>query len=193
MNPQTAAVDRVNRLVLTVLGAALLALAVVGLVASAGGFGRRVADAPLYGRVPRGWFETNGWALWLVALFGVLVALLALRWLLAQVHSERVTRLDLERDLAEGRTLLGGGALTSAVVADVETLPGVRRAGASLLGTSRPWLRLTVDLDERADIAEVRRRLETGSVPRLRRVLGEEHFPVEALLRLPASTRATVL
>lgn len=123
-------VDTANRTVLALLGLLLLGGGAVGLAASFGSFGD---PPPVLPGTARRFEDQQPWFWWAVAGVCLLVALLALRWLLAQLHTDRVTRLDLTRDDREGRTVVHAGALTAAVEEEAQSLRGVVGASARLV------------------------------------------------------------
>jgi hypothetical protein len=180
-----APADRLNRVVVALLGLLLLAAGVATLVRSFGGLGHRLAHEPLLTRADSRFAHRNaGWFWPGVAVVALLVALLALRWLLAQLRSDRVARVELERDVRRGRTTLHAPAVTAAVCEEIESYRGVRSARARLLhDPTRPDLVLTIELDERADIGETRRRIETDAVAHTRQALGLADLPTRVVLR----------
>jgi hypothetical protein len=160
---QTA--SRLNRTWLTILGVLLLlsGAAVVLL-----GLGRA---APLVGRLGLGWtpprpdrhlagseataaFGQTGVVL-LTAAVALLVALLALLWLVAQVPRTNAAKpFRLHDDARTGLTRVDADVLTRAVETQVKTLPGVTAASAVIRGTAaRPDLTLRVTADDRTDVA----------------------------------------
>lgn len=185
-------VDRVNRGVLALLGLLLLGLGAAGLALSLGGFGGDLADSPVVPDAVRAFAAETPWFWWAVAGVCLLVALLALRWLLVQLRTSTVSRLDLTTDPRDGITTLHAGALTAAVEDAATAIRGVHRAGARLHDEHGDRLHLAVDLTEHADIADVRAELETRLVPDLRRAAGTD-LPVDIDLhpgRARSSTRA---
>lgn len=183
-------VNAANRTVLTVLGLFLLAAGVVGLIVSLGGYGAARSTGPVLPEQVRSFAAEQPWFWWAVAAGCGVVALLALRWLLAQLSTDRVGHLDLTEDDREGLTTLHAGAVTAAVEAEVRAVRGVSGASAHLRGQGRQRLALTVDLTDRADIAEVRRHLEEETVPHLRQALDDPAFGVEIELR-PGAREST--
>ena len=179
-------VDTANRTVLTLLGLLLLGGGAVGLAASSGAFGDPPPVLPVSARR----FEDDQpWFWWAVAGAGLLIALLALRWLLAQLHTDRLSRLDLTRDDREGRTVVHAGALTDAVEDEATALRGVSGASAHLRDSRGRRLSLTVDLSDHADIAEVRDTLEGRVVSHARQAVDDPDLPVDIELR-PDRVRA---
>lgn len=173
-----------NRALITLIGAALAA---AGLAVVALGVGllapdqrrRPVIDTPVDDFV-----ADHAWFWPVVAVAAAIVALLSLRWLLAQVTSNRVHSLALEEDDDQGRTRLRSDALTQALVREIEGYRGVDRAQAHLSGSStEPRLTLQVALDGRADVAEVHRRVSDDAVAHARGALSVDALPTRLELR----------
>lgn len=179
MNPR---VDRLNRLVLGLLGLLVSGAGGLGLAAGAGAFpGHR--DPEIFPGSVRTYARTTNWFWWAVAGACLIMALLALRWLLDQLRTERASRLDLTTDSREGVTMVHAGAITDAVAEEAEGLRGVTRASAGLLDRHGTKLTLTVDLADFADIAAVRNGLEGSVVAHARQVVDDSTLPVEIELR----------
>jgi hypothetical protein len=176
-------VNATNRTGLVLVGLLLAAAGVLGLVLSYGGFGAEQTGRPV---LPVAWRErlaADPWWWWVLAGVALLVALLGLSWLLAQLRTDRVGRLELPPGGRDGRTVLHAGALCDAVAADARTVAGVGGASARLSGERRHRLQLIVDLTDRADVAEVWRDLSEQTVPRARRVAGDPGLPIDVELR----------
>ena len=184
----TGRIDRINRIVLTLLGIVVLGAGVAGLLVGAGVFGSSAAHTALVTDATRSYAHRNaGWYWGAFAGSAVLVAVLALWWLIAQSGSSRVASLQLEIDRSRGTTRLLGTALTAAVEDDVAAYHDVENATARLLGSSRePILRLDVAIAESADIPALRLRLETEAIPRARQAASVHDLPV--WLRLDIAT-----
>lgn len=179
----TRRVDAANRAALTLIGLLMLAAAGLGLAASFGAFGAtRAADVVLPQSVRR-FAAGTGWFWWAVAAACLLLALIGLRWLLAQLQVDRVTRLDLTTDDRDGLTTVHGGALTDAVQNEVRGIRGVTGTSAHLRSDARRRLVVAVELADYADIAEVRRELENRTVANVRQALDAPDFPVHIELR----------
>lgn len=174
-----APADRLNRVLVALIGLLLLSAGVLTLVRSFGGFGARLADDPLLTQAQTRFVEDSSpWSWIVVAVVGVLVALLALRWLLAQLRTDRIGTLDLEPDPRKGATTLHATAVTTALREEIESYRGVTSARARLLHDARhPDLVLSVDLDARADVAATRARIETTAVAHARQALGLTDLP----------------
>ncbi len=183
----SARVNRVNRSVLALLGLLLLAAGGLGLALSFGAFGS--GERPLLPQPVRDFARDQPWFWWAVAGVCLLLALPGLRWLLAQLRTDRVSRLDLTTDDRDGLTTVHAGALTNAVEAEVEGLRGVSGASASLLERGGRRLVLAVDLAEYADIAEVRQTTEDRVVGHARQAIDDPDLLVDVELR-PGRARA---
>lgn len=179
-------VDTANRAVLALLGLLLLGGGAVGLAAGSGAFGD---PPPVLPESARRFEDQQPWFWWALAGGCLLVALLALRWVLAQLHTDRVGRLDLTRDDREGRTVVHAGALTDAVEAEVQGLRGVTGASARLLDRGGRRLTLTVDLAEYADIAELRQTVEDRVLGHARQAIDDPDLRADIELR-PGRTRS---
>jgi hypothetical protein len=177
--------DRVNRVLLLLVGLVLLAAGAAAASTALGAFGESVTDrAVLDGETDR-YIRDHSWIWWALAGLCFLLAILALRWLVAQLTSHRVRRVVLQHDRSEGHTVVRSSALSSAVEDDVEAFHGVRRARLELFGEqTAPAARLVVDVEDRADLSELRERIAHEAVPSLRRCLDSPSLPVHALLRL---------
>ena len=186
-----APADRLNRVLLALLGLLLLAAGVLTLVRSFGGLGSSLADDPVLGAPQERLFQDySPWAWIGVAVVAGLLALLALRWLLAQLRTDRAGDLELETDDRRGSTTLHPGAVTAAVCEEVESYRGVRAASARLLHDARhPELVLQVDLEARADIAQTRERVENEAVAHVRQALELAQLRTRLVLRPTARER----
>lgn len=181
-------VNGVNRTVEALLGAVLLAAGALGLAVSFDALGD--GESPLLPGAMRDLAQQQPWFWWAVAAVCVLLALLGLRWLVAQLSTDRIGRLDLTTDGREGLTTVHSRALADAVEAEVEALRGVGSASATVIDRGGRRLALTVDLTEYADIAEIRRTLEERTVSNARQAVDDPDLPVEIELR-PGRARSS--
>jgi hypothetical protein len=180
-------VNAVNRTVTGLLGLVLLAAGGLGLAVSFGAFGN--GRQPLLPQAMRDYATNQPWFWWAVAAVCLLLALLGLRWLLAQLQTDRLSRLDLTTDERDGQTTVHTGAVTDAVEAEVKSLRGVAGASAHLLDRRGQRLTLAVDLADYADIAEIRQTLEDRIVGHARQAIDDPDLPVDIELR-PSKTRS---
>lgn len=180
---------RLNRGLLAVLG---IVLVVVGLGALAVSLGRLPLldpTAPLV--TPPS--PAPGWLPWAGTAAGVVVGLLALRWLVAQARRRpRAATWELPRDrsgpegpTAAGRTRIGSSAALEPLLDELESLATINRARGRLLGdAARPDLLLEVTLTDDADPAAVRAHVDEQALPRLRTALDLGALPTRLLLRV---------
>ncbi len=185
---------RLDRSVLTLLGLMLTAIGVLALLVGFGVFGSRLRHKPILDNYLSAFVGRNGPWLWpVIAVVVVLLALLALRWLIAQLTPTATGDLQLERPSRDGYTELAGSALTSAVTSEIQSYRGVAGARVRLVGdTTDPELRLRVQLDSTADVAALRRRIETDAINHARQALDQPQLPVRLDLILTEKKAARV-
>ena len=174
--------DRTNRIVLVLFALALLGAGVAGALAGFGGFGEAIKHQLLVSDQVVNYFGRHGDWLWpVIAVGAAILALLALRWLLALLFStDRSGDLPLTGDRSAGRTTLSAAALTGAVASEVGGYPGVHSARARLIGDPQaPTLVLTATVEERADLPGLRRRIEGNAVRHARQALDNPELPVQ--------------
>ncbi len=185
-------IDRVNRTLLALIGLLLLLAGVAALALGFDWFGR-TARTPVIPAAFSTFIDNNPWYWWAVAVLCILVALLMLRWIIAQLHTSRLTQLHVEPDRRDGETVLQAGAIADAVEHEVEGFLGVSGASMRLLGTpSNHRHELTVVLDERADIDAVRSRLSRQTVPNFRQALGFDNPRLDICLVLASRKRRRI-
>ncbi|MFD0688342.1 alkaline shock response membrane anchor protein AmaP [Actinomadura fibrosa] len=179
-----------NRTGLVLLG---LVLAVAGAAALARGlglFGDGRASAPVLGAGTHRFADGHGWFWPAVVAAAVVLALLGLGWLSAQRRAPKLPGLTLEPDASAGATHLSAKAVTSALESEIEEYPGVQSARARLLGSSRrPKVRLNVAYSRRADLADLRHRIDEEALRRLCGALERDSVPTVVRLRLVAADR----
>lgn len=190
----TNRVDRVNQVVIALLGLLCLATGVLALLMTSDVFGEHVARIPLLPHSVRSFAHRDQDWFWPAVGAATGVAVLAsLWWLFAQLGTATAGSVELEPDPAAGRTRLRPGALTGAVSDEVEAFAGVRQADATLYGDGRdPLLRLDVVLADGADLPAVRGRIEDTAVAHARRATGRPDLPVWLRLRPASGHRRTV-
>lgn len=171
---------RLDRFLLLLLGLLLTAAGVVGLLVGFGVFGTALRNRPVLDNLVGRFFGDNGLWLWpVIAVAGLLLGYLALRWLIAQLRPTGVGSLPLEPRSGTGHTDLLAAAVTDAVTDEIGGYRGVAGVSARLVGDELdPELRLRVQLDSRADIAGLRQRIETGAIMRVRQALDGPQLPV---------------
>lgn len=177
----------VNRVVLTVLGLLLLAAGGLGLALGLGAFGESLADNPLLPEQVATFADGRPWFWWAIAGALLVIAVLALLWLLTQLRTDRMSRLDLTTNAQDGYTMLHASALTNAVEDEALGIPGVTNASGSVREHRGKHLFLRVVHADSADIDAIRTRLENEVVAHLREGVGDPQFPVTIELRPNAS------
>ena len=178
----------INRIALAVLGLLLVAAGGLGLALSAGVFGAWRATYPVLAPEVSTFPDGHPWFWWAVAGALLLIAVLALLWLLAQLKTDRTSRLDRTTNARDGYTTLHARALTDAIEDEALGITGVTGASANVHEHGGQHVFLRVDLADSANIAEVRTRLEDEVVAHLREGVGDPGFPVTIQLRPAAST-----
>ena len=186
--------DRVNRVLLVLLGLLLLATGGVAVATALGAFGEAISERAVLDRESDDYLRENPWIWWAVAGVCLLVAILALRWLFAQFTTNRVGRVVLQRGRPDGDTVVRGAAVSSAMEEDVQAFHGVRSARVQLHGDqTAPTARLVVGVEDRADLAALRQRIEHEAVPSLRQCLDAPSLPVHVRLQLSGGRAKRVL
>lgn len=170
---------RLNRTLLLLLGVLLLVAgtAVLGLATGtlAGVLpGLPAADSPVLPESAFGYLVDQPWVPYAVAALGLLVALLALRWLLAQLPRRSGTgRISLGEETGRGATRLDASTVADAVEHDVTGYAGVRSAHAAVTGgRSQTTLTLSLVVDPGTDVRALRDRVRDHAQTRLARALG---------------------
>lgn len=181
---------RLNRAVLATIGVVLLVAGVLAVAIQTGLFTPVNRDATL---VP-GTALPPPWVYYVVAAGAIVVALLAFRWLVAQlVHAPKTQTWQLEEDVAQGRTDLAASTAVTPFTSELTTCPGVHSAHATLAGDHRaPTLALVVSAEQDGDLDRIREHLDTHALPRLRRALDLETLPVTIEFRFSTKAGARV-
>lgn len=169
--------DRLDRLVLTTLGALLTAAAAYGLARSAGMLGDRAADDPLLLPSVRRFVGDHQLLFWLgAAVLALLVAWLGYRWLKAQFPASKTVRElhfdDRPADAPTGSVRVDAAAATRALENDLQSHADVRSAKARLLrDRPTPDVELRVGVADEADIPALARWVEQEALGRLAQAL----------------------
>ena len=174
--------DRTNRVLLLLLALLLIIAGVAAGAASIGAFGTATRHSSLIANPAGHFIGTQGDWLWpAAAAAAAILALLALRWLLALlVSTDRAGDLPITPGGSAGRTTLAARALTEAVAEEVESYRGVSSARARLLGDpADPKLVVTAVLEETADLAALRQRIEASALAHARSAVGSPSLPAQ--------------
>jgi len=196
MSARTA---RGNRLGLGITGSALLIGGRYACARSLGAFGS-ARSAPIYTERVANWIHLQQSWLWIaVAVVAIMVAVLALRWLIVQLRTERLAQIALDADggidpgNGAGPTDLPSAALTAAVGQEIDGYPGVRAVKVHMAGKpDQPELRVEVTIDPGVDPARIRARIADEALTHVRTALDSPRLPTQilfAVARPPRSVR----
>lgn len=123
---------------------------------------------------------------------GIVLFTLGLWWVARSVRPERRPDLVLDPSPAAGLTVTAG-ALSGAIRADAESVPGVDRARVRMVGSAvNPALRISLWLEQGADLRAVWDDLDTRVLARARDALGVEHLPTAVRIELDSTGRQRV-
>lgn len=159
---------RLNRAWLAVLGLLLLLVGAIGLGVQLQLGARLLPGLALTWPAPgnpllgdAGWLDAP-WLPVVVAVLGVVLALLAVLWLIAQVPRRDAAKpFRLHDSAADGLTRCSPEVVTDAVESQVGAMPGVRSASAVLRGSAtHPDLTLRVAVSDDADLPRLLRALD---------------------------------
>lgn len=178
---------RGNRWGLAAIGVLLLVIGAIAFAVGQGLFGA-VADRTLLDE-PVGPLLRHPWAPYVAVAVAVAAGFLALRWLLAQILADTVSKVRLDRT-SEGVTDLSTSAAHGALEQEVTGYEGVRRARARLTESStRPRLHLALTLDDDADVARVWRRVRDEALANLRCALELDGLPAVVRMKMTAPAK----
>ena len=184
--------DDLNRLVVSILALALIAVAVSGLGRAGGWFGPDDSDESLLLPSVSSFVERHDNWFWAAATAGaILLAALALGWLFVQLRLPRSPNGDFVSSGPEGATRTSGDGLAEALEADVlASVDEVRHASARVTGDAEDAdVDLRLELDDNADVPLVRQRIETEVLPRFERAASLERTTTLLDLRLQPAVR----
>lgn len=143
----------IDRVLVLLLALGLIAAGVVAALWQSG----RVSQ--LNGTITAPWLSTAAaarWWPWAVGAVGVVLVILALRWIAAHISGSKVRDVRLPGSTTAGRLTVDLGALATAAATSVQDTPGVRSAtGKALDDRGQRTLALTVTIDPHADLATV--------------------------------------
>lgn len=182
---------RLNRTLLAFFGLVLIAAGAFTLLTHFG----RLTVLRRESALVAGTGQPPAWTLYVAAAVAVVLGLLVLRWLIAQLTRKPKTHTwRFETDPAAGRTELAAGTAIEPFVTEVSNYPGVHAAHATLAGTrDTPAVALVISAEQDGDVTEIRRRVDTDGLPRLRQALDLDTLPVTVEFRFTAKTGARAL
>lgn len=173
----------------------LLAL-LLGLVLVAIGAGAIVWQGGWYHRAPRSltapWLSSAtaaGWWPWAAGIGGLVLILLALRWLVAHLPYRRATAVKLAGSDRTGSLTADLAALAAAAATVLADTPGVRStSGTANTDRGQPTLTLTATIEPTADLAAVTTAAER-TVTQLAAALPDPDVAAQVRLRVARSAR----
>ncbi|MGI9093704.1 MAG: hypothetical protein ACR2FF_09795 [Mycobacteriales bacterium] len=185
--------NRLNRVLLVAIGTVVVLAGAGGVLLGRGVFGAATARRTVVDDdVARPFDQNASWLWWTIGGVSLVIALLALYWLLVQLRVERVTAVALP-PRPNGDSSVAATALTGAIRGQAEAVDGVVRARARLLRDRRdPELMLNVWLREGADLDAARRELEQVVVAQARESLGLPRLPTWLRIEFDAADRTRV-
>jgi len=184
--------DRLNRAVLIILAVAAIAVGIWGIGRAAGWFGDHQPDQPLLIPSVADYVARNAHWFWPVAAaVSVVICVLALAWLRAQLRLPRPASTDLVIQVADGQLRVQGDALADALRDDVTTsIESVQRASARVAGDNQELdVDLRVEVEEDADLNQVRGLIESEVLPRFSRAACVAQITTYLDLRLQPAGR----
>ena len=183
--------DGINRVLLGVIGLALVGTGAYGLARGAGAFGMAGDEPLLTSGLRRFTADNSGWFWWVAAGLALAGAGAGLAWIRTQFRAAAPAALPPYRS-ARGVTRVRPEAATAALVHDVERSEWVNSASARWADRDDyPHLDLRVEVADACDLGEARRHLEDVVLPRFRHALDQEDLVVRLDFELaPARARA---
>ncbi len=184
---------RLDRTLLTLLALLLLAGGVVALLVGTGVLGADRARRPVLDPIAVDFLRSYLLYARIAAIvLGVLLVAVGLWWALRSLRPEPKPDLVLD-DSAAGELTVTSSALADAIKADAISVQGVERARARLVGNEDdPALRLTLWLQQGADLRAVWEGLDQQVLSRARQALGLSRLPTAIRLELDAAERQRV-
>ncbi|RNL85742.1 alkaline shock response membrane anchor protein AmaP [Halostreptopolyspora alba] len=185
LGTRTRRAARANRWGLGILGVLLAGAGAASLAAGLGAFGAGTAESPLLGRAVLDWLG-QPWVPYAVVVLAVVVALVALWWLVSQGRSDTTGRLRVDEESTRGITEIPSAAVRDVLEDRAGRHPEVRRARARLTGSSyEPGVVLDLTVDADADATSLWRRLRDEELATLRGSLELDELP--AVIRMSMS------
>jgi hypothetical protein len=183
--------DRTNRIALTLFGLLVLLIGAAGLTASVGAFGKSFSHRTLFTNRVSTYTGHHGWVWYAAAAVCFVIAVLALRWILALlISTDRAGDIPIPVAMSDGTTILRPTAVIGALTREVSTYHGVDDAHGQIIGDGgAPELVLEVTARQGADLHALHQRIETEALAHARQALDKEDLPIR--LDLDVSRRKT--
>jgi len=174
--------DRTNRAVLILFGLLVLLVGAAGLTASVGVFGQSFSRRTLFANRASTYIGHHGSWVWPVAAaVGLLIALAALRWIVALlVSTDRAGDIPVPVASREGTTILQPTALTGALTREIGTYHGVEATRGRIIGdAAAPEIVLEVTASQSASLHALHQRIEAEALSHARQALGHTDLPIQ--------------
>jgi hypothetical protein len=183
--------DRTNRFALTLFGLLVLLIGAAGLAASVGAFGHSFSHRTLFANRVSIYVGHHSWIWYAAAAVCFVIALLALRWIVALVIStDRAGVIPIPVAMSDGTTVLQPAAIIGALTREVSTYHGVDNTHGRIIGDgAAPELVLEVTARQGADLHALYQRIEAEAFAHARQALDKESLPIK--LDLDVSRRNT--
>jgi hypothetical protein len=184
--------DRTNRFALTFFGLLVLLIGAAGLAASVGAFGHSFSHRTLFANRVSTYIGHHGEWVWPAAAgVSLVIALLALRWILAlMISTDRAGDIPIPVATSDGTTVLRPAAVTGALMREIGTYHGVDNAHGRIIGDgAAPEIVVEVTARQGADLHALYQRIEEEAFAHARQALDKESLPIK--LDLDVSRRST--
>lgn len=164
----TPRIDRINRVLLILVGALLVVIGVLALLQSGGVFGSVRAQSPVVSDPTAHWYGANGSWFWPSSgAIMLVVAGFCVWWVAAQIRTQGSARIELDRG-HKGTVTASATALADCVEVDAIAQPGIARARAKLSSFGEETrLHLTLWVEPPYDIADAVARVTNTVLPHL--------------------------
>lgn len=174
-----------QRILIGLIGLLTLAAGTAALVVGSGLLGADRAARPVIGSVAVDAPQTLARGVAIAA--GAVVLVLGLLWTARALAPERRPGIVLDSS-PDHRLEISASAIADALRADAETIDGVSRARARMVGTTdAPVLRLNLWLEDGADVRDVYHDLDTRVLARARDSFGLASLPSAIRIELDAA------
>jgi hypothetical protein len=183
--------DRTNRFVLTLFGLLVLLIGAAGLATSVGAFGKSFSHRTLFDNRASTYVGDHAWVWYAAAGVCFVIALLALRWILALlISTDRAGDIPIPVAMSDGTTVLQPAAIIGALTREISTYHGVDNAHGRIIGDgAAPELVVEVTARQSADLHALHQRIEEEAFAHARQALDQESLPIK--LDLDVSRRKT--
>jgi len=170
--------DRINRLIMIVLGAIFLAIGGAIIAANTGVFASGFPQRTLLENPAVQWIGGHSTWFWpIAAAAATLLGVLALLWLITVLRGPPKAR-EISID-GSARTTVGSTALRDALTNEIQSYRGVDAAKVRVYGDPvQPRLGVKVNLTADARVAEVRNRIEQQALAHARAALDAPGLPL---------------